>query len=385
VTETSVRPAATRASGRTSYEVLEGDRTVAWVVVTRARQRLESVGIAAGSGQPPAPEAEVLRPADAVAWPAASAQLAAERRWADRHPSIATVARVTVEAGELHDARTAVEAVGTHLASAGIRRLDVRAACDDPVVSSLLGPRWVHGTTEGDRVAGLALGYPWSERPDAAATSSVLPLPLLVRRFGRKVSATHPRQVPELARVMSAEVGAAIRLRQAPGPARATPLKGSPPGTFPFAVTRYRTIRMALSLLTPAFRATTFVDMGCGDGRVLREAIAAGFDQVHGRELDPELAARSRSAIGHHGSIDIGDGLLPPLPDDAGVVFLFNPFTAERLDLLAGQITDTLARRPRPLALLYVNPRPIESLERAGLVLVEANPAFSVLITGARR
>ena len=117
---------------------------------------------------------------------------------------------------------------------------------------------------------------------------------------------------------------------------------------------------------------------------MLREALGAGFASVAGRELDPELAARAQANLGVGHRIEVGDALEMPLPDDVGVVFLNNPFDSSALQRFAEMVAATLERSPRPLCVIYLNPRPIEPLLGAGLVLVEVNPLFSVLVTRDR-
>ncbi|WP_421120654.1 methyltransferase domain-containing protein [Aquihabitans daechungensis] len=130
-------------------------------------------------------------------------------------------------------------------------------------------------------------------------------------------------------------------------------------------------------------RTAPFVDIGCGDGRVLREALDAGFPRAVGRELDPDLAKRAEALVGDAGVVELGDALATPLPDDAEVVFLNNPFDSPLLARFAPMLADSLRRRPRPLLVLYLNPRPVEPLLDAGLVLVHVDPRFSVFASGA--
>jgi hypothetical protein len=112
---------------------------------------------------------------------------------------------------------------------------------------------------------------------------------------------------------------------------------------------------------------------------VLREAIDQGWSRVHGRELDPELGARAAEAVGGRGTVEVGDGLVAPLPDDAGVVFLNNPFEADGVVRLASLLGASLARRRRPLAVIYINPRTVAPLQAEGFALVQCSPAYSLL------
>ena len=76
-----------------------------------------------------------------------------------------------------------------------------------------------------------------------------------------------------------------------------------------------------------------FVDLGCGDGRVLLRAAEDFGAQVHGFELDPGLAAIARemlSAAGIDGTVVEDD--FEAVPIEADVVFAFlSPATLQRL------------------------------------------------------
>ncbi|MCU1369692.1 MAG: hypothetical protein JWO77_886 [Ilumatobacteraceae bacterium] len=368
-----VRLLSTARRGVQRFAVSHEGTVFAHVEVGRARPTLRTVGVS------PAADREGSLPA--AAWPTASADRAAAARWADHHVAVLTVARVDLAEGAGDRAREALEAVGLHLAEAGARRLDVRVPAADPVAGWLRGAGWMQGAVGASMVASHSLGYPWSHPKEPSGTASRRSgrLPQPVRRLGRRLATMRPAQVPELAQIAAAEVGAAVRLRYAPGPPRVHPVDGAPPGTFPFAVTRYRTIRTALDLVPPDLRSTRFVDIGCGDGRVLREAIDRGWSSVHGRELEAALGDRARAAIGGHGTVEVGDGLVAPLPDDTGVVYLNNPFQIDGLTRLAALLAGSLARRPRPLVVIYINPRGVGPLAAEGFALVQCTPAFSLL------
>jgi hypothetical protein len=378
VTGLAVRTAATGRRGRALLVVEADGVEVAWVEVARPRRRLTPA-----PGAPPAgaPTAEP----HPGAWSAAAASRAAAARWRDPHPAVRTVWQVRSTAGEVRPLAALLEAVGDHLADDGVRRLDVRVGASDPAALALHGERWVQGRVGGDVVASLAIAHPWATAPrtDGRLHALLAPLPPRLQRTVRRAAAVHPAQVPELARSVATEAWVTARHRSAPGAARSVAVSGAPKGSHPFAASRYRTVRAALSFVPPALRSTVFIDIGCGDGRVLREALAAGFPRADGRELDPELARRAQLAVGDAGTVTTGDALATPLPDDAGVVFLNNPFDSSVLRRFSGLVAETLERRSRPLLLLYLNPRPIEPLLAGGLVLVHVTPLFSIFASRA--
>lgn len=319
-----------------------------------------------------------------IAWPPDSADRAARRRAVERHPSVAVVEAVDHLGGS--STALAIEAAGGALAELGIRRLDVLAPhAPDRAVP---GRRWVRGLAGPDDRASLVLRYPWSPNdPEATRPAPVEPRPVdallgaRAARWRRRVATAGISQVPELARTAVGEARAAARYRYAPGRARPTPLVGAAEGTHPFAVTRHRTLDLVLPLVPPALRSGTLLDVGCGDGRVLLAAREAGFERLLGWELDPDLAERAARRLGRTGdhAVLAVDALAEPIPAEVDVVFLNNPFDAAHTARLACGLGASLAAAPRPLLVIYVNPRPIEPFEDAGLVLVDASPTCSIL------
>ena len=381
MTELIARPGPADRRGRSIISVEADGKRIGWVEVTRDRRRAHISVASPADGALPTSTAPTPDP---LAWTADAAARSARTRWRDHHPAIRTVWRIELDAPGDASPSELVEVAGALLAARGVRRLDVRLAAGDPAADGLGGARWARGRVGGDVVASLAGAYPWTDEPDPHSwlARTIRPLPPRARRVVRRAAAIHPRQLPELARSAGTEALAAVRHRSAPGH-RSLPVEGAPPGSHPFAASRYRTIRAALALVPSSLRTTSFLDVGCGDGRVLAEALDAGFTHVVGRELDPELADRARALVGAAGDVEAGDALASPLSDDVGVVFLNNPFDAPLVARFAELLAESLRRRPRSLLVLYLNPRPIDPLLAAGLVLVHVDPRFSVLATQA--
>ncbi len=108
--------------------------------------------------------------------------------------------------------------------------------------------------------------------------------------------------------------------------------------------------------------AYTFVDLGCGKGRVVLLASQLPFHQCLGVELDPRLAAVARANAARWTRavcplrIECGDATDFPLPPGNCLLYLFHPFTAEVFDRLLTRLEAAFADRPDTLDLLYVNP-----------------------------
>lgn len=105
----------------------------------------------------------------------------------------------------------------------------------------------------------------------------------------------------------------------------------------------------------------TFVDIGCGKGRPLLEALRLPFRAVWGLELSQELSDiaqrnieifKSRHRIAIPAAVECGDIVNVKLPEGKLVVFLNSPFGAATMGVLAQR----LAARTDPLVVLYFKP-----------------------------
>jgi len=123
----------------------------------------------------------------------------------------------------------------------------------------------------------------------------------------------------------------------------------------------WRKVLRALPVSDP--RDFTFVDLGCGKGFVLALAALHGFGRVMGVELDPELARKARVNAGvlseqTSRSVEVveGDATEFELPIEPSVVYLYNPFGPRTMRDVVREVERSLAERPRPLFVAYVNP-----------------------------
>lgn len=108
----------------------------------------------------------------------------------------------------------------------------------------------------------------------------------------------------------------------------------------------------------------TFVDFGCGKGRVLHQAARRPFRRVVGVEISPELAETARTALSARSrqhrcrniEVVVSDVTRFRVPDDMTIGYLFRPFENEHLDAVLRGIVDSLDRHPRRVQLIYVWP-----------------------------
>ncbi len=106
------------------------------------------------------------------------------------------------------------------------------------------------------------------------------------------------------------------------------------------------------SLQAPGF---TFVDLGCGKGKVLLSALALPFNRIVGVEFSPllcriaeeniasaRLVRRSCSAI----QVICCDAVEYPIPEEPTIFFFYNPFSYEVMEIVLGNIVCAHDRAP---------------------------------------
>lgn len=134
---------------------------------------------------------------------------------------------------------------------------------------------------------------------------------------------------------------------------------------YRYEPTGVATFRKLLASVSPP-RDVGFVDYGCGRGRVLLMAAEYGFNRVTGVEFVPTLADAARANLRTYRVrnarvprlevLDLDAREFLPHDDDA-VFYFYNPFEAEVLEAALEQITLSRRRRPRPVWVLYHNPK----------------------------
>lgn len=105
------------------------------------------------------------------------------------------------------------------------------------------------------------------------------------------------------------------------------------------------------------------VDVGCGGGRVINCWLGMGFTgQIYGLEADRRLARSAEHRLRGRANVEIRHGdAVDTLPDDATVLFLFNPFDAATMERFAARITSDLSG---DLTILYLNCKHLEPFLR---------------------
>jgi SAM-dependent methyltransferase len=109
---------------------------------------------------------------------------------------------------------------------------------------------------------------------------------------------------------------------------------------------------------------TSFIDLGCGKGRVLLMASALPFARVVGVEYSETLAAIARSNLERYRGprsaaatdVVIGDASAYSYPEGDLVVFMYHPFNEVIMQRVIEALEEALREAPRKLLVLYFKP-----------------------------
>lgn len=119
----------------------------------------------------------------------------------------------------------------------------------------------------------------------------------------------------------------------------------------PYVPTHRREVERAFSELYPLTKKDVVVDLGSGDGLVLRAAVRRGARAI-GYELNPLLAGLARwlSRGNPRVEVRLADMWLTPLPDDTTVVYAFA--VSRDFGKLGRLLERHVARTGRPLVFI---------------------------------
>jgi SAM-dependent methyltransferase len=134
------------------------------------------------------------------------------------------------------------------------------------------------------------------------------------------------------------------------------------------------TAEKLMDQLSTADRLSTFLDAGCGKGRMLAVAAKYGFQRIAGFDLSEKMVAAAiqnkLSLQPHYPSaafhIQMAHAKTFEIPPEVGVIFLFNPFDNTVMRPFVQQVLRSLHMHPRAMKILYANPVCISTWVEAG-------------------
>lgn len=151
----------------------------------------------------------------------------------------------------------------------------------------------------------------------------------------------------------------------------------SPSKTFAciYAPSPIKALEEAMALLNIDHGAFTFVDLGSGKGRALMLAAKYPFRQIVGVEFSTDLHRIAVRNLEIYSGPRLCADIQPTLRDAAGfefpdtplVVLLYNPFMGRVMQQVVGNLERSVTRSPRPVYVLYVNPRDAGPLNRSAV------------------
>jgi SAM-dependent methyltransferase len=141
----------------------------------------------------------------------------------------------------------------------------------------------------------------------------------------------------------------------------------------------WSTLRQALRMLSLPVAGFTFVDIGCGKGKVLLSAATLPFRRIVGVEFSSYLSrvaeqnlASARLFRRQCPSVEIvcADAVHYPIPEERTVFFFANPFKYEVMEVVLGNVVRSYLESPRPIFLIFyatssIMPQISEFLPRA--------------------
>jgi predicted RNA methylase len=128
--------------------------------------------------------------------------------------------------------------------------------------------------------------------------------------------------------------------------------------------TSYRVFRKVMRQINPWIKGFTFVDLGCGKGRVLLLACDYQFEEIIGVEYSRELcliAARNLEIYSRYRkqcdrvTVVHEDAASFEVPNRPTLFFMFNPFGRELMAIVLEKIKEAYERSRFPYILVWIS------------------------------
>ena len=135
-----------------------------------------------------------------------------------------------------------------------------------------------------------------------------------------------------------------------------------PSGNNSYAPAPWKTLPYVIGLASLPVQGFTFVDIGCGKGKVLLSALQYPFARIAGVEYSPYLcqvaqknvaAARLLRRRCTNVEITCADAVEYPVPEGPVIFFFANPFTDDLMERMLQNILSSYWTSPRPMYLIF--------------------------------
>lgn len=130
----------------------------------------------------------------------------------------------------------------------------------------------------------------------------------------------------------------------------------------PYDPAPWRTLPRSLRLGSLRANGFTFIDIGCGKGKVLLSALAFSFKRIIGVEFSPSLCEIAKNNLSTARlmrrecdivQVNCSDAVDFCVPNEPAIFFFYNPFTYDVMEIVLSNILDAHLRRPCPRYLIF--------------------------------
>jgi SAM-dependent methyltransferase len=160
-------------------------------------------------------------------------------------------------------------------------------------------------------------------------------------------------------------------------------------GNYKYEPISHRAFHRMMKKINWNFRESTFLDFGCGKGAAILLASRYHFKKYIGVEYSRELAddcvvnirkysKKSGKDINHQ--IICMDATRYGIPPEVNVVYFFNPFNREIMDIVLQNIELSVISNNRKVLLIYFNAQFKDVVEKYGYTTIYSEPVDKVNI-----
>jgi predicted RNA methylase len=159
-------------------------------------------------------------------------------------------------------------------------------------------------------------------------------------------------------------------------------------GAVPYEASKQRDFERMLRLIPVDRRAVTFIDAGCGKGRVLLFAALDGFEHIVGVEFGAPIADVARRNVeifrrrtSSRASITVltQDIATFEFPDTDVVLYMYNPFGADLMQIVVDRVLEFARRSRHRVHIAYRNPKCAELfVSHPSIEIIKSDPAYAV-------